>query len=56
METPLWIGIAIIPSGRGTKEKYCCSVCFGSKCFVLIGLNEDVPKKCLKEEVKDGKA
>mgnify|MGYP001590782953 CR=1 FL=1 len=53
MKTPLWAGKEIIPSRTGTKEKYHCIACPGVECFLLIGLKEDEPKKCIKENGGD---
>ncbi len=52
MKEPLWAGVGIIPpkNGEKTKERYHCPVCPDSECFIVIGLSEDEPKKCIKEK------
>lgn len=48
---PVWIGVAIHPSKDGTKERYHRAAKCRTEvvCRVVIPLNDEPPKKCIKE-------
>lgn len=54
---PVWIGVSIHPSKEGMKERYHCAAKCRTEvvCRVVIPLNDEPPKKCIKE-VNDARA
>lgn len=49
---PRWVSPTLVVNSKGTVVNECvCRSCSGERCVQYVGLNDPLPKACLKEKL-----